>query len=235
MELVVEPTVGLERIQCRHPLDQCAERGDVLRGPPLGGERDGRSRDGNAVVHQVGQLLDGQAREVAPGLPRGRLRNRTAHEGTAVAAAPRLQVAGLAKDPQRLAERHRRDREPRRQLGLGGSRSPTSISPSPIASPSRRTACSTSAPAASGEKTTSRASASPSAWPSRWASARCAIPLGSELNLPERSPTGWQSRQRPSPIWSSSSQPTGATSRSRRSGSGSTPRASRTSTTSSSR
>src|SRR6516165_2987757 len=66
--------------------------------------------------------------------------------------------------------------------GSGGSRSPTSISPRPIASPSRRTVCSTTAPSATGEKTTSRASARPSSPPRASGLTRLAIPLGSELN-----------------------------------------------------
>src|SRR5262249_44001508 len=60
----------------------------------------------------------------------------------------------------------------------GGSRSPTSISPRPIASPSRRTVCSTTAPSATGEKTTSRARSSPSFTVS-------VIPLGSEVSPPK--------------------------------------------------
>src|SRR5581483_8366002 len=67
----------------------------------------------------------------------------------------------------------------------GGSRSPTSIRPRPIASPSRRTVCSTTAPSATGEKTTSRASASASPRGSSSVLTRLAIPLGSEVSPPK--------------------------------------------------
>src|SRR5947209_7606349 len=66
-----------------------------------------------------------------------------------------------------------------------GSRSPTSIRPSPIASPRRRTVCSTTAPSATGEKTTSRASARLSLLLSAPISTRVAIPLGSEVSPPK--------------------------------------------------
>src|SRR5690348_2757786 len=63
----------------------------------------------------------------------------------------------------------------------GGNRSPTSISPRPIASPRRRTVCSTTAPSTTGEKTTSRASANPS--PAVLTVS--VIPLGSEDSPPK--------------------------------------------------
>ena len=51
-------------------------------------------------------------------LPSGLLWERTTHERAATAATAGLEVAGLAEDPQRLAQCHRRDGEPRRQLGF---------------------------------------------------------------------------------------------------------------------
>ena len=118
MEAVVEPAVRSERVELRQLLDKPFERDEVGVGAALGRELDGRSRHRDAVIHEVRELLDGQAREMAARLPSGLLWERTTHERAATAATAGLEVAGLAEDPQRLAQCHRRDGEPRRQLGF---------------------------------------------------------------------------------------------------------------------
>ena len=119
MEAVVEPAVRRERIELRHLFDEPFERDEVGVRAALGGEGDGRAGEGHAVVHEVRELLDGQAGEMPACLPGGLLGEREPHERAAAAPAARLEIAGLAEDPQRLAQRHRRDREPRRQFGFG--------------------------------------------------------------------------------------------------------------------
>ncbi len=79
----------------------------------LGREAGRLGRDGAAPVGQLAQLA--ARRRLAGHHERCRV---VAHERAAGAAAPRLHEAGLAQDLQRLAQRHRRHAQLRRELDL---------------------------------------------------------------------------------------------------------------------